>query len=784
MAYVSAPTITLASSHSRLSWRHILSLAGDDDPVAGRLRVEQLTELNGAMPVMALLFTGCAATLTYDLQGTMFARAALIWFAVHTLLIGWAGIAGRRNARVAAGPRRTAARMRRVAVGAAVFALLWNGLLLAVLFTHPDPKLIPSVIGIELIMIGAGALSLAVAPLPALAYSGIFVAARVLILIVAISTGYSGPPVLALVVIMGVAIVRGIWRSAQSLARQVCSGEALRERGEVIRLLLNDYEQNSSDWLWEVDMLGRLTHVPPRFASLLGREAESLIGERLSRALGPLAQAAVAEALAVGRPFRDLVVPIEIAGELRWWSLSASLTLDHDGAASGFRGVGADVTDAKRNQEQIARMASSDGLTGLANRAALREHIQSALESARRLGGQCAVMLIDLDRFKSVNDMLGHQVGDELLREVARRLRRELGDRGEIARVGGDEFAVVMPGVAAAAAHAFATKWVDALSAIYAIKANPIRVGASIGIAIGPEDGDTIDELMRAADLALYRAKSDGRGVARLYEPAFTQNAAERREMEFALRAALRENQLSLMFQPIVDIPSGGVVGFEALLRWTHPVLGQVSPVKFIPVAEELGLMDTIGEWVIRSACEWAGQWPRHIGISVNLSPSQLIGGRLPGIVLHALAANSVAPDRLELEVTENIFLNEDGQTRGALAQLAALGVRIGLDAFGTGYSSLGYLRNTVFNTIKIDRCFVREAVDSTSQSAAIVRHIVGLAASLGMDTVAEGAETIEELNAVRELGCGRVQGYFTGRPMLAEAATALVGEEREARAA
>lgn len=778
------PSLSLTQSAPRLGWLTILSLGGVDDPVAARLRNEQLAGLNRSLPLIILTFMSHAAALAYNLQSTPLARIALLWLSANALMMVWAVLVARRNARTVAGPKRTVARLRRVAVASGMLALLWNAMLILAM-PRVGPGLVTALSTIQLALIGAGAFVLVSAPLAAIVYLVIFIGAHGLLASIAVTHGFASPHVLVLITIIGVAIVRGVWQQAESLARQVASAEEFRERGEVIRLLLNDFEANSSDWLWEVDLRGHLTHVPPRFASLLGRDADTITGERLSDCLGHPGGAAVAEALAARRSFRDLVIPVESMDEVRWWSLSASPTFDQHGVVNGFRGVGADVTEARRNQEQIARMASSDGLTGLANRAALRGHIQSALEGARASEGRhCAVLLIDLDRFKSVNDTLGHHVGDELLREVAQRLRRDLSQRGEIARLGGDEFAIVMPNVSAEAAHAFGTRMIDTLSETYAIKGNPIRIGASIGIAMGPLDGETIDDLLRAADLALYRAKDDGRGVARMYQPELSHDAAARRELEFAMRSALRENQLSLLFQPIVHILSGDIIGFEALLRWQHPKLGQVPPITFIPVAEDLGLMDTIGEWVIRTACAWASKWPRQIGISVNLSPSQLVNGRLPGVVLHALAVNGIAPDRLELEVTENIFLNEDGQTREALAQLASLGVRIGLDDFGTGYSSLGYLRNTVFNTIKIDRCFVREAVDSNSQSAAIVRHIVGLAASLGMDTVAEGAETIEELNAVRELGCGRVQGYFTGRPMTAEAATALVGEERVSRAA
>ena len=761
--------------------RQILSVRLDANPALAVLRAHQLHEVTRAFPLLAIFCQMNAFAVAYRLAVTPFADLALGWSIIHALLLGWAAYAARRNARVPTSAARTGARVQRVAAGAVALALLWNGLLLAVVQHVPQP-MVTTLSSIQLALIAAGAFLLAPAPLAALAFLTIFIVTHGLMAGMYVVAGLAPPHTLLLVAALGIAIGRSIIYQAQSVARQVAGREELRERGEVIRLLLNDYEANSSDWLWEVDADGRLTHVPHRFATLLGRAPEALLGEPLETALGGEAGRALACALDQRQSFRSLAVAVRSGDETRWWSFSASPIPGVGGAHGGFRGVGADITHARRNQEQIARMANSDNLTGLANRAAMRGHIQAALNRVDAEG--CVVMMLDLDHFKAVNDKLGHFGGDELLREVARRLVAEVGQAGVVARLGGDEFAVILAHADGETARALAERCIGALCEPYAVHGGEACVGASAGIALSPRDGTTIDDLLRAADLALYDAKSHGRGVARLYDAVLQHNVEERHSLETALRSALTDDQLSLAFQPIVDLSAGGIVGFEALLRWRHPVLGQVSPACFIPVAEELGLMDSIGEWVIRTACAWAAQWPQHIGISVNLSPSQLTKARLPGIVLNALAMNGVAPERLELEVTEHVILSEDEVTRGALAQLSRLGVRIGLDDFGTGYSNFGYLRTTTFNTIKIDRSFVREAVDSASQSASIVRHIVSLAASLGMETVAEGAETQEELNAIRALGCGRVQGYFTGRPMSAEDATALVAGVLEARAA
>ena len=776
--------VSFASSRppADLGVRRILSLRIDSDPVAALLRAHQLREVTRAFPMLALTFQLYAFAVAYLLAHTPYALLAREWFVAQALLFGWAAFVAVRNTRVAAGPARSAARLRRIAAGAILLALLWNGLVFVVA-RHVPLGTMAAMSNIQIALIAVGAVLLAPVPLAALAFLGIFMLSHALLISAFILSGAAPPHVLLLIFALGFALGRGILHQAQSVARQLCAREEIRERGEVIRLLLNDYEDKSSDWLWEVDAAGRLTHVPDRFAALLGSARDLLLGQPLATALGGEGGASLANVLGRRQPFRDIAVPVETGGETRWWSFSASPVVAVDGEHRGFRGVGADITQARRNQDQVTRMASSDPLTGLANRAAMRGHIDSALLATRN-GGTCAVMMLDLDHFKTVNDTLGHFAGDELLREVSRRLAAEVGRLGIVARLGGDEFAIVLGAIDGQPALALAQRCIESLDQPYSVQGTSARIGASIGVAIGPGDGATIDDVLRAADLALYDAKSHGRGVARLYEPVLQNRVAERHALETALRAALTEDQLSLSFQPIVDLSKGGITGFEALLRWSHPQLGQVSPARFIPIAEELGLMDSIGEWVLRTACAWAAQWPDHIGISVNLSPSQLTKARLPGIVLHALAANGIAPERLELEVTESMFLCEDDVTRTALDQLARLGVRIGLDDFGTGYSNFGYLRTSIFNTIKIDRSFVREAVDMDGQSASIVRHIVSLAASLGMETVAEGAETQDELDAMRALGCGRVQGYFTGRPMSAEQATALVAAAPRAQAA
>ncbi|TAK08452.1 MAG: EAL domain-containing protein, partial [Rhizorhabdus sp.] len=387
-----------------------------------------------------------------------------------------------------------------------------------------------------------------------------------------------------------------------------------------------------------------------------------------------------------------------------------------------------------------------------------------------------SLFLIDLDRFKMVNDTLGHPVGDVLLRQVAERLQRVVQNDGQVGRLGGDEFNVVLPGIVERnRLEHLAKAIIENLSRPYMVEGSHVSIGASIGIAIAPEDGATADALVRNGDLALYAAKADGKGVHRFYQPEMHASAKDRRLLEMDLRNVLSESGLSLVYQPVVDAQSEVTVGFEALVRWNHPTRGPVSPSDFIPIAEEIGLIPQIGEWVLRTACLEAVNWPDSVRIAVNISPIQFANPALPGIVMSALAAAQLPPHRLELEITEGVFLNDDAATDAMFAKLKAIGVRFALDDFGTGYSSLGYLKKAPFNKIKIDQSFVRGAAVPGNRNAAIIRAIVALADSLGMETTAEGAETTDELALIRSLGCSHIQGYIFGRPMVSDEARARV---------
>jgi diguanylate cyclase (GGDEF)-like protein len=435
----------------------------------------------------------------------------------------------------------------------------------------------------------------------------------------------------------------------------------------------------------------------------------------------------------------------------------------------GWVDVHEEVTEKLQSAERISELARFDTLTGLANRHYFQEALEEALAEAAG-GSGFAILWIDLDRFKEVNDTYGHPSGDALLRIVAERLAGSVRKSDFVARLGGDEFAIIMRGASAgeASAAVLARRLAHVLAEPCCLGGHTVTVGASIGIAVAPQSGATAGELMKNADIALYRAKAEGRGGHVFFSSELERKLTERRRLESELRNAAATRQLALHFQPIVDLRSRQVVSCEALMRWTHPELGAVSPGVFIPLAEETGLIGEIGAWAIREACRTAAQWPDHVAVSVNLSAAQFAGADIVEVTREALSASGLAARRLELEVTETLLLSDEPRTRETLHDLRLLGVSIALDDFGTGYSSLSYLKSFPFDTIKIDQTFVRD-LPARADSVAIVRAIADLARTLGMHTVAEGVETAAHLEKVEAAGCDQAQGYYFSRPVPAE---------------
>lgn len=563
--------------------------------------------------------------------------------------------------------------------------------------------------------------------------------------------------------------------------------DALERMQTRARDILSDYEQTGQGWFWETDRRAQLTYVSQPVAQLLGVSPERLIGQPLVRLFdmshsGDEGERTLSFHLSARSSFSELAIRAAIAGEERWWSLSGRPIYDSFNNFVGFRGSGTDLTERKRSQEHASRLALFDSLTGLANRHNMSQILEKILKSRQASNRHCAVFLLDLDRFKHVNDTLGHPAGDALLKQVARRLERAVGKLGQVGRLGGDEFKVIVPNrVEREMLGELARDIIHSLSQPYTIENQRVVIGASVGIAIAPENGTTSEDLIRNSDLALYAAKDGGRGRFHFYSEDLHAEAEARSQLEEDLRDAIAKNQFELFYQPVVAMSTETISGFEALMRWHHPVKGRISPNQFIGIAEDSGQIGQIGEWAIRQVCADLAKWPEEVRVAVNVSPLQFSNPLFPDVLADAIADARITPSRLELEITETVFLSDNENTDAMFAALKKIGVRLALDDFGTGYSSLGYLKKAPFDKIKIDQSFVRGATEEGSRNGAIIASITSLAHALGMDTTAEGVETLDELDLVRMHGCSHVQGFIYERPLSTADANARLAEGLQA---
>jgi diguanylate cyclase (GGDEF)-like protein/PAS domain S-box-containing protein len=662
--------------------------------------------------------------------------------------------------------------------GGAALALITAGLaidlLMATVLTHtPLRQAEPHrqmAITLGLALLSGGSFSLALlatgdaatgthwplyACMPALVAVTIFGSAR--LLSVAYCVGAGLPTLLAHSDLRHVALLGFALAAMALVAQRRARAEHARHeeshaaelRGRRAEGLLSEHERTGRGWFWETDRNGRITYLSEALAEIMGVSGETLVGRPIT---GLFAQGerhrsggerTLGFHLSARSAFSDVSVRVAVSDGERVCAISGQPIVNEFGQFFGFRGSGTDLTALDKSEQEVIRLAEFDSLTGLPNRFQMMRALDQAVLAGGGQPGESALMMLDLDRFKSVNDTLGHPAGDQLLRLVSERLQRVIGDKGLVGRLGGDEFKVVLPGrVGRPTLGAIAEAIITNLSQPYPIEGTQVVIGASVGIALCPDHGVTTDALIRNADLALYAAKGNGRGTYRFYSSEMHADAEDRRQLEEDLRGALAQDGLHLVYQPVVSAATEHVTGYEALLRWEHPVRGPISPTQFIPVAEDAGLISQIGEWVLRTACRDAGTWPEDIRVAVNVSPIQFANPTLPAIVVSALAAGGLAADRLELEITESVFLNDDADTDAMFARLKGIGVRLALDDFGTGYSSLGYLKKAPFDKIKIDQSFVRGAAIKGSRNSAIIKSIVSLAEALSMDTTAEGAET------------------------------------------
>ncbi len=530
-----------------------------------------------------------------------------------------------------------------------------------------------------------------------------------------------------------------------------------------------DYERSGHGWFWSTSSDGRLTYVSECVSQVLGVESEALVGQPvqslfvLERDEDDAVERTLPLILSARKTFADLPVKAASDNVELWWSIAGRPQFDNAGHFIGYYGNATDVTASRQSHKDASRLAQYDSLTGLANRHRIGKRLNSVLTAYKIAKRSCAIFMLDLDRFKQVNDTLGHPAGDELLKQVAQRLQRVLGEKSfEIGRLGGDEFQVILPDIDDRGRLGdLATAVITMLSQPYQIDGSRCVIGASVGIAIAPYDGITSEELVRSADLALYASKGGGRGQFRFYSSDLHSEAERRKQIEDDLRDALVSDQMRVVYQPIVDASANKVVSLEALARWEHPELGDIAPSIFIPIAEEANLIGQLGDWVLKQACMDAVEWPGSIRVSVNVSAAQFANTGFPTLVAQALAHSGLPPERLELELTESVFLGEKSTTEDMFSALKMLGVRLALDDFGTGYSSLSYLQHAPFDKIKIDKSFIAEVTQPDSRNAAIIASIVSLAKALDMDTTAEGIEAHDELEAMRKLGVNQIQGFI-----------------------
>jgi len=598
--------------------------------------------------------------------------------------------------------------------------------------------------------------------------------------------------------------VGDIARSVVSLQRSVKERDALRTRVHEKNTILKSQEaqlreqnvlfdaalNNMSHGLCMFDVDGRLIVSNQRYAELFGLQPGSVkpgmtVSELTALQKGKKVEPETSRSWELPSPARTASPGAQITEMVKIRSGRIVLTTRQPLADGGWVAISEDITERQEARDRLAFLARHDLLTQLPNRVEFRDQKQMLLKRQEVEGGEFAILCLDLDEFKTVNDSLGHPIGDELLRQVAVRLRTLAGEKDLVVRLGGDEFAI-LTGLPSHLKDIddLAQSIIWELSQPFQVADHEIVIGVSIGISIARGDGIAADELFKQADLALYRAKEDGRNTYRFFEADMGVAVNDRRELITDLRSAIANGELELYFQPQYCLESFAISGFEALVRWNHPTRGLVSPGDFIPIAEDTGLISPLGEWVLNEACRIAAGWPQHLRVAVNLSPRQLRGHAFSPVLIGALIKTGLQPERLELEVTEGVLLTDSEEVLNALHQAKSLGVKVSMDDFGTGYSSLSYLRRFPFDKIKIDQSFVRSMAYS-DDSISIVKAVIELARNLNMSTTAEGVETKQLLDMLADIGCDEAQGYFLGRPMpVAEAEELIFATERTATTA
>ncbi|WP_197026551.1 putative bifunctional diguanylate cyclase/phosphodiesterase [Hylemonella gracilis] len=738
----------------------IAAMYDGDGPEAARLRGAHLSSVIRLTPPLMFANVG-SGTLTLWSFAPAIPAGLWAWMAALCAVCGMAMLnwAQRRGRPVLSASPRS---VRRATLHALLLACAW-GVLPLLWFEGATVGQQLTFVALISGMLGAGSFVLSPLPYASLAWASAITLGSILALInvgtapaakVGLLVGLYAP-----IVVLG-SLVN--WYKSTALLR--AQAQSARQE-QMLSLLLQDFEQNAGDALWETDATGRLRQASQRLRELLGlppdaREVGLLLDQLSQRCIGGAEE--LGQQLASKQAFRDLRLALQDGRGTVHLRMNGKPLVDEKGAFLGWRGVVSDVTEKVRHEETLRRLAHTDSLTGLANRFMLRDTLNQLIGQKRPL----ALLAIDLDRFKTVNDNHGHSAGDAVLQAVTERLRMHLPPDALLARLGGDEFAVVLSAPQdMAKAEVLAQRVVDSLAEPVEVGSRILRVGASVGLTTRHNEPVSLDGLLVQADMAMYAAKEAGRGQWARYTPVLGEHSRRQLAIEQGLRNALERGELALHWQAKLNLASGRITGAEALMRWTHPTLGPISPFEFIAVAEQCGLIDAMGRWALREACRAGTQELVGLTVAVNVSPAQLQNGNFLSQLRGALDASGMEPSRLELEITESVFMEDAEQALRLLRAIRQTGVRLALDDFGTGYSSLSYLRSFPFDTLKIDRSFVTEML-SREESRAIVRMIAELATTLGMRTVAEGVETVEQMQAVRAAGCDEVQGYLVSRPL------------------
>ncbi len=775
----------MSTFFSFLKQRRSLSI-GREAKDAGEFRAHQLRAVIGVTPLMMAANIINAAIICVTFSGKPFATGTYVW-AVAICAMALTGYLSWQKSRAHPFPNSISPRaLIKVARNSTLLGFAWGAL---PLIAYPGGDVATKLVTVGFVsgMMGGGCFALYMVPRAMVGY--LFGIASMFGVALWVSAGPGDTTLLVLLAMyIGCLFFAGM-TVAHTFASNKISESRIEEQASIISLLLKDFEESASDWLWETDAGGAMVRGAQRFHQLTGisvETIENILGGYAiktflhSKNVSGRGFSEFLKRIGERRPFSGLELHVAKDGQPDvWFSVSGKPLTDNDGKFAGFRGVASDITADKQSKERIAFLAHNDALTGLVNRTNFSQAVERCFENRRISNGtQFSIFYLDLDGFKLINDTKGHNFGDALLVEVGTRLKRALRENDLVARLGGDEFALLLRNeISTPALSALAEKIIESIEKPFEIEGQTINVSVSIGIAIALQDGRDVQTLLNSADLALYRSKDEGKGTYRFFEIEMDDIVRDRRMLEQELRSAVLDNQFELYFQPLVSAADDMTIGFEALIRWNHPTRGMVSPADFIPLAEKTGLICEIGDWVLKEACRTATTWPEHMTISVNLSPQQFHNRRIVSSTRKALYASGLAPNRLELEITEGLFVENTEEALSALGDLKALGVMTSLDDFGTGYSSLSYLLKFPFDKLKIDQSFIK-SIEKDKTARDILETIARLGKILNLSVTAEGVETADQALFLSTMACNQMQGFHFGRPIPSDQIAAfLLGE-------